>query len=253
MSPLGASEPLSYRRIGRTDLGVIASVELEPEQIDRFLGPLDGIAAAVRAAPAHLAFRIDAGCRMAGFYVLHPDRRDPSCWWLGWLALDRREQGRGYGRRVIAHIVQSLRRIDICRRARLLVDPRNAGALRLYQAIGFQQVGRYGTGEFILEAVLKSPPGAALPELVVLPAPPKRFRRKGRVRRPHGPHPAFCIGIERGPPRRDDPAGHAGVATTSRTRAEHQNAAWALKATPWMRWPVSVVPAAFSLSTRIVS
>ena len=207
MLPLGGSEPLYYRRIGRADLGVIALLELEPEQTERFLGSLDGIVAAIRAGPMHLAFGIDVrdvdgGSCLAGFFVLHPDRRDASCWWLGWLALGRRQQGRGYGRRVMAQIMRSLRRIDRCRRARLLVDSRNAGALRLYQAAGFRQVGMHETGELILEAVLARLGHAAPPRSPTSPAAPKRARRKGRIRRSHGPHAAFCIGIERGPPSR---------------------------------------------------
>lgn len=200
MSPPRGSEPLRFGRIGRAEIGLIAHLELEPTQSERFLGPLDDIAAAVRGGPVHLVMGISAGGCTVGFYVLHPDRRDAACWWLGWFALDRRHQGRGYGRDAMAHIVGTLRRIDRCRRVRLLVDGSNAPALRLYLGAGFRPVGTHRTGELVLEAGLDR-----LDRAVTAPAPaastqPKRVRRKHRVRRPHGPHAAFCIGFERGPP-----------------------------------------------------
>ena len=89
------SSPLSYHLIGHADLDVISDLELEPEQVERFLGPIEEIQVAVRSGPAHAMTGVEADGTLVGFYVLHPDRRDNSCWWLGWFALDRRYQDRG--------------------------------------------------------------------------------------------------------------------------------------------------------------
>jgi RimJ/RimL family protein N-acetyltransferase len=62
---------------------------------------------------------VEADGTLVGFYVLHPDRRDSSRWWLGWFALDRRYQGLGYGRMAMAQIMANVPRIVGCRRVRL--------------------------------------------------------------------------------------------------------------------------------------
>jgi len=58
---------------------VVASLELDPDHVERFLGPLEDIATAVRKGLAHAVFTIRTDERVIGFYVLHPDLRDAAC------------------------------------------------------------------------------------------------------------------------------------------------------------------------------
>lgn len=194
--------PLSYSRIGRADLGRIACLDLDSVQLDRFLGSLEEIAAVVRQGPAHSLVAIQAESRMVGFYVVHPDRRDAACWWLGWLAFDRRSQGRGFGRITMTRIMAAFRRLAGCRRIRLLVAPDNAYALRLYARAGFQQAGVHGTGELILEVTLPHPSGCSTRPDVMRrrQATPGHASNEGRLRRVAGPYAAPMIGVQRGPP-----------------------------------------------------
>ncbi len=207
MFPHRGPSPLSYHRIGRADLGLITGLELDPEQIDQYLGPIPEIEAAVRGGPAHAMTGVVADGALVGFYVLHPDRRDNACWWLGWLALDRRQQGRGYGRMAMSHIMLQVRRIVGCRRMRLLVDPVNIRAVGLYTRAGFRQVGLHASGELIMEAVLSSI--ILVRDIVALlraSSVSKRARRAGRLRLSPGPHAGLVIGVERGPPTAAHPA-----------------------------------------------
>jgi GNAT superfamily N-acetyltransferase len=193
--------PLSYYQIPRADIGVVSGLELEPEQVEEYLGPIDEIQAAVRRGLAHAATAIEAGDTLVGFYVVHPDRRDNACWWLGWFALDRRHQGRGYGRTALARIMAHFGRIAGCRRVRLLVVPANNRAIRLYEQAGFSRVGVNAAGEYILEAIVRSV--ATVQNVVALlraSSASKRARRAGRLRLSPGPHAALTIGFERGPP-----------------------------------------------------
>jgi len=193
MLPDRGLAPLNYRRVGHADLGLLTSLELDADQIEQFFDPLDHVIAAVRGGPAHSAFAIEAAEGMIGFYVLHPDRRDGACWWLGWFALVRRQQGRGYGRQVMARIMASFRRIPGCRRARLLVTPDNAHALRLYARAGFRRVGVTAAADVILEVVL---PGLANQPRRATPGP----HRTCRPRLSPAEHAVRAIAIERGPP-----------------------------------------------------
>ncbi|MEJ1975240.1 MAG: GNAT family N-acetyltransferase [Acetobacteraceae bacterium] len=149
--------PLNYRRLGRADLGLVEALELDPEQIERFLGPVADIQDAVRHGPAHSMVAIEAAGALVGFYVVHPDPRDAACWWLGWFALDRRQQGRGFGGQAMLAVMDRLRHIPGCRRIRLLVAPDNERARLLYDRAGFCPVSRLrSTGELVLELTLRS-------------------------------------------------------------------------------------------------
>lgn len=202
MSTLGAYLPLVYERLDRANLGVITAIELDPGHVERFLGPLEDIATAVRNGPAHAMFAIKVDSGVIGFYVLHPDGRNAACWWLGWFALDRRKQGLGLGRATMAHILSSLRRIAGCRRVRLLVAPDNIHAMRLYTQAAFQQVGVSSSGELILEAKLPAPLAAGTVLITMLPivVTPGTSCHVGRLRLSAGPYAARMIGVSRGPP-----------------------------------------------------
>ncbi len=203
MLSIRGNSPLSYYPIGRSDLGAIfALLDVDPEQIDRYLGPLEDITTAVHKGLAHKMFGIETNKGPIGFYVVHPDRRDNACWWLGWFALDRRCQGQGYGRAAIEHVMGTLCRIDGCRRVRLFASFDNTRALRLYAQAGFQAAGIHTTGELILEAVLPEtiPVTVALVVLIRLLATLGHACHEGRLRSSVGPYPARVIGVERGPP-----------------------------------------------------
>lgn len=202
MCPAEGDSLLTFHRINRADLETVTGLDLDPAQLDRFLGPLADVVVAVRAGLAHslTALRIEGAT--VGFYVLHPDRRDASCWWLGWLAIDRHHQGHGFGRIAMARIMAMFRRIAGCRRARLLVAPDNAHAVKLYERSGFHLVGVHGTGELIFEATLPHlfVAGMRLTAAVRLLALPGHASREGRLRLAAGPYAARMIGVERGPP-----------------------------------------------------
>ncbi|WP_424814263.1 GNAT family N-acetyltransferase [Roseococcus sp. YIM B11640] len=202
MSSLRGGLPLHHRRIGRADLAAVQLLDLDPDQVERFLGPLPEILETVRRGPLHSLIGVEAAGRPIGFYVLHPDRRDAACWWLGWLAISRSQQGMGHGRRIMEAVIARLRLVPGCRRIRLLVAPDNPGALRLYQRAGFRLQATWpATGELLLECALD---GGQPYELLAPQSLGRRFsgRDEGhlRLRPPCGPHAARVIGVERGPP-----------------------------------------------------
>jgi RimJ/RimL family protein N-acetyltransferase len=204
MLPTLGEIPLSYRRIRRADIGVVGTLELDPDQIERFLGPLTDIQEAVLRGPAHAMVAIEAADILVGFYVVHPDPRDGACWWLGWFAIDRRQQGRGYGSQAMSAALDRMRHIAGCRRIRLLVAPDNTHARLLYDRAGFCPVGRLAsTGELVLELTLWSIVGADGRDafvFAIVAAGVRRVFRHRRLRATVGPHAAWVIGVERGPP-----------------------------------------------------
>ena len=185
MSSSRADAALCFRKLGASEFAALHALEFEAAE--RFLEPLPVILGCVRQGLAHALVGIEAAGALCGFYVVHPDRRDPSCWWLGWLAVDRRRQGEGLGRAALASALERLRRVGACRRVRLLVASENAVALRLYLRAGFRAVGRWAeTGEVVMECprdggVPAGPrvPGVAVPALTLILAMALRLWRRG--------------------------------------------------------------------------
>lgn len=203
MSSLWARKALSYRQIGNDHLEIVGTMDLDTSQVEEYLGPLSDILDAVRNGPSHSLIGIQADGRMIGFYVIHPDRRDATCWWLGWFILARSHQGLGLGRTILARIMAGLAGVPACQRIRLIVVPGNAGALSLYGKVGFRAVGELpGTGDIVMEFELlsKSPVAARSSLAAACPIAGRRGRRRMRLRPRTGPHAARVIGVGRGPP-----------------------------------------------------
>ena len=199
-SPWGSS-PLAYHRIGRADLGVVSSMDLDPDQVERFLGPIKDILAAVNRGIAHSLVALVAASEIVGFYVVHPDRRDGACWWLGWLAIGRRRQGLGYGRAALASAMRRLAAVEGCRRVRLLVAPDNDRARAMYGQAGFETVGVHSTGELILECELPGRvPTSVMARTINLLVSARVRTTSRRLRSVVGPYAARAIGVVRGPP-----------------------------------------------------
>jgi RimJ/RimL family protein N-acetyltransferase len=147
--------PLKYRRLATCEFDQVLRLDFSPDQVERFLGPLNEIVDAVRRGPSHQLVGIDETDELVGFFAIHPDQRDGACWWLGWFGIDRRRQGGGRGKRAIDAILARLRQLPACREVRLLVAPENAAARRLYQRAGFALHGVWRrTGELIMRCVL---------------------------------------------------------------------------------------------------
>ncbi len=199
MSSIRGHAPLQFRRLGHAALPSLHALDLG--HAERFIEPLPVILDVVRRHPAHWVTGIESAGDLVGFYVVHPDRRDRSCWWLGWFAIDARHQGAGFGRAAMAAIMAGLRRIAGCRRVRLLVAPDNASALRLYRHAGFHTVGRWAaTGELVMEHASSATPAPTRVDGVVVPALTLILAMALRLWRRGVPPAARMSGEFHGPP-----------------------------------------------------
>lgn len=146
---------MTCRMLGDAEFDRVLALDFPTDQLDRYLGSLRDIVAAVRNGAAHHLVGIEEDGALVGFYAIHPDRRDTSRWWLGWFGIDRPHQGGGRGGRVIADVLARLKQIPFCREIRLLVSPDNAGALRLYRRAGFLvHAMAHETSELVMRLVL---------------------------------------------------------------------------------------------------
>lgn len=87
-----------------------------------------------------LAAYLDEG-QMVGFLLLTQARASRECW-LDHFFIDRHYQGQGYGKEVLARVIE-LAKVDLsCRYLCLRVSDENSHAQRLYLGIGFENTGK---------------------------------------------------------------------------------------------------------------
>lgn len=80
-----------------------------------------------------------AGSEPVGFVVLAYEPESLDNYWIFHFFIDRRYQGRGYGREALALFLRFIRKqYPQCRTLNLTVHPENELARRLYTGVGFQ-------------------------------------------------------------------------------------------------------------------
>ena len=78
--------------------------------------------------------------RTVGFVMWARDPADGS-YWIGGFVIDRKEQGKGYGRAALVALREVLRSKPGCRQLALSYHPDNAVAKALYASVGFLETG----------------------------------------------------------------------------------------------------------------
>jgi diamine N-acetyltransferase len=91
---------------------------------------------------------------VVGFVMWAIDPEDES-FWIGGLIIDRRHQRRGYGRAVVAQLLERAAS-DGHREAALSYDPENTLAQSLYASMGFVETGELADNEAVARRQLKS-------------------------------------------------------------------------------------------------
>jgi diamine N-acetyltransferase len=80
---------------------------------------------------------------------------EPGAYIIDHVMVDRRYQGKGYGRRLVALLVDETSARPDCRRILLAVHPGNERALAMYRKMGFADIGRTHEKDILME--LKTP------------------------------------------------------------------------------------------------
>ncbi len=123
------------------------------ESQERFVAPNVVSLAQAKAEPERIPLAIYDGDTMVGF-VLYNDRPLPDgAYRLSRLMVDRRYQGRGYGRAASGEVIRRLRAVPNCREILLDYARDNSAAARLYGSLGFQTVAET-EGEVIARLLL---------------------------------------------------------------------------------------------------
>jgi len=90
---------------------------------------------------------------MVGFLMYSFDSDDNS-WWMCRLMMDKKYQGKGYGRAAILKLLELLKEEHGNIKVYTSFEPENSVAEKLYEAVGFRKTGKIMWGEVVMEIQL---------------------------------------------------------------------------------------------------
>ena len=99
---------------------------------------------------------IYAGRRVVGFlmYETLESEGRPHEYSIYRLMIDKRQQGKGYGRRALERAIDEIKQDAQAKRITICYEPENAVSEQFYRSVGFREVGLDEDGEIIAEIVL---------------------------------------------------------------------------------------------------
>ena len=101
---------------------------------------------------------IYAGKKLVGFIMyetLH-EEDEPNTYSIYRFMIDKRQQGKGYGRRALEQVIEEISRKEDCKRITICYVPSNTTAKQFYASIGFKDIGLDEDGEMIAEMLPRS-------------------------------------------------------------------------------------------------
>ncbi len=139
---------ITLRALSPDNWRACIDLAVDPDQAE-YVAPNDYSLAEAGVFPECNPLAIYADDTMVGFvmYRFDPQNGIP---WIDRLMIDRRYQGRGYGRAALQEVVMLIESQSERGQIRLSLVPDNQSAERLYQAIGFVYTGEFVEGEAVM-------------------------------------------------------------------------------------------------------
>lgn len=152
--------PVTFKDITQDNFEQVIGLELADDQ-QGFVRPNLYSIAQSKAIPALTPKAVyNEQDALVGF-VLYRGVRDPNSDPDGGLVrimIDKRHQGRGYGRQAMEEIIRLARDDMGCRAVGLSVAPKNQNARKLYESLGFKETGEAIQGQIIMKLTLEEQP-----------------------------------------------------------------------------------------------
>ena len=144
---------MTLEDVGADNWRVCTALEVEQSQ-QRFVAPVAYyLALCAYGESPWRPLAVRAGDEVVGFVMWGIDPEDES-FWIGGLIIDRRHQRRGYGRAVVAQLLERAAS-DGHQEAALSYDPQNTLAQSLYSSMGFVETGELTDNETVARRQLK--------------------------------------------------------------------------------------------------
>ncbi|MEM8971446.1 MAG: GNAT family N-acetyltransferase [Pseudomonadota bacterium] len=146
------TKKISLREVDAENWEEVVDLELEDEQEDYVASNAYSLAESKYNSYA-VPRAIYAGKKVVGFLMyetLH-EEDEPETYSIYRFMIDRRWQGKGYGRRALEQTLKDIGKRQDCRRITICYVPNNKTAKAFYASLGFEEVGLDDDGEMIAE------------------------------------------------------------------------------------------------------
>ena len=146
------SKKITLREVNAENWEEVVDLELEEEQEDYVASNAYSIAESKFNTYA-VPLAIYAGKKVVGFLMyetLHGEG-EPETYSIYRFMIDRRWQGKGYGRRALEQTIKDIGRRSDCHRITICYVPDNEMAKGFYASLGFREVGLNDDGEMVAE------------------------------------------------------------------------------------------------------
>lgn len=137
----------SLREITMENFHDCLNLELEEAQ-KNYIATNQYSLAKAKADGVSVPLGIYDGETMVGFVMYNYNKEEQSGF-ISRLMVDRRHQGKGYGRYAMNQVIGRLRAHKDCKQIRISYVPENAVAGKLYESLGFVKTGEIVNGEVI--------------------------------------------------------------------------------------------------------
>ena len=148
-------DDVKLKKVTAENWRAVAGLELEPAQADLVASNVYSLAEAQFDSDARPR-AVYAGKRIVGFLMYDVyQRKDKSrAASIYRFMIDRKYQGKGYGRAALSRALDEIRAIPRVRKVSIRYMPDNPVARPFYASFGFVEVGKDGDGEIIAELAL---------------------------------------------------------------------------------------------------
>jgi diamine N-acetyltransferase len=138
---------ITLREITRDNWLECVRLKVAPEQ-ESFVASNGVSLAQSKYEPEWIPLAIDSDDDMVGF-VIYGVSSDEGKHWILRVMVDRRYQGKGYGRAAMRLLLDRLRAIPGCDEVAISYEPENELARQLYATCGFRETGEVIEGETV--------------------------------------------------------------------------------------------------------
>lgn len=144
---------MELRHVTPDDFDAVLGLRVGDDQCDFVYSNAETLAWAYVATEAHplAIYADDVPVGLCSYGHIPTDGR---CW-ISHLMVDERWQGRGIGRAALEQLLARMNVVSDGAAIAVTVDPANAAAIRLYEAVGFEDTGRRQNDEAVM---LRPPP-----------------------------------------------------------------------------------------------
>lgn len=144
---VGAAGPVTLHEVDAADRRELWSVRARRAQ-SRWVVEVPRYLAYCLLSGEWQPLTIRADGRIVGFVMWARDPADGS-YWIGGFVIDRKEQGKGYGRAALTAMIGALQAKPACREIALSYAPDNEVAKALYASSGFLETGEMEDDEVV--------------------------------------------------------------------------------------------------------